>query len=117
WTANARTLDWQSNEYAAVGDGGYDLGARARQIRDDLKAKYHFAPDDMLAIQLDDHALLQGRWHDVLLDTLKRLGDKPELADLKKYTEDWNGRADPASVGYRLTRDFRREVIDTMLDG
>ena len=117
WTANARTLDWQSNEYAAVGDGGYDLGARARQIRDDLKAKDHFVPDDMLAIQLDDRALLMGHWHDVLLETLKRAGDRADLADLKKYTDDWNGHADPASVGYRLSRDFRREVIDTMLDG
>jgi len=117
WTANARTLDWQSPEYAAVGDGGYDLGARARQIRDDLKAKTQFAPDDMLAIQLDDRAVMMGHWHDVLIDTLAKAGDATELADMKKYTGDWNGRADPASVGYRLTRSFRTEVIDTMLDG
>ena len=117
WTANTRTLDWQSAEYAAVGDGGYDLGARARQIRDDLKDKQQFAPDDMLAIQLDDRALLMGHWHDVLLETLKKSADNGGLADMKKYTDDWSGHADPASVGYRLTRDFRREVIHTMLDG
>jgi penicillin amidase len=117
WTANARTLDWELPAYSVVGDGGYDLGARARQIRDDLKAKQQFAPDDMLAIQLDDRAVLMGRWRDVLIEILGKAGDAADLAALKKYTDDWNGRADPASVGYRLTHDFRREVIDTMLDG
>lgn len=117
WTANARTLDWQSPQYALIGDGGYDLGARARQIRDDLKAKDLFAPDDMLAIQLDDHAVMMGRWHDVLVNVLQKAADAPPGALLKKYTEDWDGRADPASVAYRVTREFRREVLDTILDG
>ena len=117
WTANARALDFDSAEFARVGDGGYDLGARARQIRDDLKAKDHFTPDDLLAVQLDDRAALLGHWHEVLDDSLKHAGEVAPLADMKKYTDDWNGRADPASVGYRLTHDYRREVIDTILDG
>ncbi len=57
-------MDWQSPDYAKLGDGDYDFGARARQIRDDLKAKTQFTPDDMLAIQLDDRALLMRNWHD-----------------------------------------------------
>ncbi|MDR3385694.1 MAG: penicillin acylase family protein [Rudaea sp.] len=117
WTANARTLDFESADFAKLGDGGYDLGARARQIRDDLKKKDHFAPDDMLATQLDDRAIFMTHWHDALLDVLKHAGDVPELAAMKRYTEDWNGRADPASVGYRLTRSFRLEVVDTIIDG
>ena len=117
WTANARTMDFESADFAKLGDGGYDLGARAHQIRDDLQAKDHFAPDDMLAIQLDDRAVFLTHWHDILLDTLKRAGDAPALADMKKYTDDWDGRADPASVGYRLTRGFRLEVVDTIMDG
>jgi penicillin amidase len=117
WTANARTMDFESADFAKLGDGGYDLGARARQIRDDLKAKDHFAPDDMLTIQLDDRALFLAHWHDVLLDTLKRAGDVPALAEMKKYTQDWSEHADPASVSYRLTRSFRLEVVDTILDG
>jgi penicillin amidase len=36
---------------------------------------------------------------------------------MKKYAEDWDGRADPDSVGYRLARAFRKEVSDTVLDG
>jgi len=117
WTANARTLDWESADYAKLGDGGYDLGARARQIRDDLAAKDQFTPDDMLTIQLDDRAVFLAHWHDVLLAVLKRTSDDPMLANMKKYADAWNGRADPASVGYRLTRNFRLEVVDTILDG
>jgi len=117
WTANARTLDWESADYAKLGDGGYDFGARARQIRDDLNAKTQFTPDDMLAIQLDDRALLLEHWHKNLLDVFKRAGDDAALTDVKTYTDDWDGRADPASVAYRLVRDYRQQVLDTVLDG
>ena len=117
WTANARTLDFESKDYANVGDGGVDLGARAMQIRDDLKAKEQFAPEDFLAIQLDDRAVFLNHWHDLLRDTLAHADASANLAEMKKYTDDWNGRADPASVGYRLTRSFRLEVIDAVLDG
>jgi len=117
WTANARTLDFDSVELRNLGDGGYDLGVRARQIRDDLKAKDHFSPDDALAIQLDDRALFMRNWHDLLVKTLAKAGDEPVLADMKKYAADWDERADPASVGYRLARTFRSEVTDTILDG
>lgn len=116
WTANGRTLDFESKDYATVGDGGVDLGARAMQIRDDLKAKDQFTPADFLAIQLDDRAVLLNHWHDLLRETLARANDAG-LAEMKKYTDDWNGRADPASVGYRLARAFRLEVIDSVLDG
>ncbi|MGH8040757.1 MAG: penicillin acylase family protein [Rudaea sp.] len=117
WTANARTLDWESPDYAKLGDGGYDFGARARQIRDDLKAKTQFTPDDMLAIQLDDRALLMQHWHDLLGKVLARAGDSAPFIAMKKYTNDWNDRADPASIGYRLAHYFRQETIDTVLDG
>lgn len=117
WTANARTLDFESADYAHLGDGGVDLGARARQIRDDLKAKTHFAPDDMLAIQLDDRALFMKHWHELLVGTLASMDDAPGLAAIKKAAADWDERADPKSVGYRLARVFRTEVTDTILDG
>jgi len=117
WTANARTLDFQGADFKKLGDGGYDLGARTRQIRDDLKAKEHFAPDDMLAIQLDDRALLMRHWHDLLVKTIAAAGSSAALADTSKYAADWNEHADPASVGYRFARTFRTEVMDTILDG
>jgi penicillin G amidase len=117
WTANQRILDFESADYARLGDSGYDLGARARQIRADLQAHDRFAPDDMLTIQLDDRALLLRTWRDLLIDVEKRAGDASPLVTAKKYVDDWNEHADPKSVGYRLTREFRREVIDTVMDG
>jgi penicillin amidase len=117
WTANSRTLDTAGADFAHMGDGGYDLGARQRQIRDDLQAKTEFAPDDLLAIELDDRAMLLGHWHEVLAGVLAAAGDDKKLADMKTLLAQWNGRADPGSVAYRLTHDYRKEVIDTVLDG
>jgi len=54
WTANNRVVD--SNELELLGDGGYALGARARQIRDGLLAGEHFSEADFLALQLDHRA-------------------------------------------------------------
>lgn len=115
-TANSRTLDFDDAAYARLGDGGFDLGARQQQIRDGLAAKERFAPADFLAVQLDDRALFLETWHRRLHDTLAK-ADAADLAEMKKYADDWNGRADPQSVGYRLTRAFRLEVIDTVLSG
>lgn len=117
WTANARTLDWQSAEYAKLGDGGYSFGARARQIRDDLQAKDQFSPDDMLTIQLDDRALLLDNWRTSLVKVVERAGEKSPLAQTKPYLEKWAGHADPSSVAYRIVRDYRQQVLDTVLDG
>lgn len=117
WTANARTMDWQSPEFAKLGDGGYDLGARARQIRQDLAAKQRFAPDDMLSIQLDDRAVLLEHWRGSLSRALGPATPKSPIAQAKEYLSHWNGHADPASVAYRLVHDYRNEVLDTVLDG
>ena len=46
WTANARVADGEALD--AIGDGGYDLGARARQIRDSLLAADEFSPSTCL---------------------------------------------------------------------
>ena len=110
WTANARVADAEALEI--IGDGGYDLGARASQIRDSLLAADEFAPVDMLAIQFDDRALFLARWRDVILDVLtdERVAGNPERADYRQLVRDWIPRAVPESVGYRLVRAFRLEV-------
>jgi penicillin amidase len=117
WTANARTLDFASADFARLGDGGFDLGARARAIRDDLLAKDRFTPDDMLAIQLDDRNRLFEHWHDLLKEVLKRAGDAAPYRDLYAQSAKWDGHATPTSVSYRIVREFRKEVLDTVLDG
>ncbi len=117
WTANQRVVDFQSGDYAHIGDGGYDLGARAQQIQTDLQAHEQFTPDDMLAIQLDDRALLMKPWHTLLDEAIKRAPAGSALAGAAKLAADWNDHASPASVGYRLAREYRREVMDTVMDG
>jgi penicillin amidase len=115
WTANARVVDGAM--LALIGDGGYDLGARAGQIRDDLRAKENFEPTDMLAIQLDDQAKFLARWRSLLLHLLspQRVFNHPERAAFRAAVADWDGRADVGSVGYRLVREFRSGVEDAAL--
>ena len=108
WTANQRMTEdpW----LAVLGDGGYDIGARARQIRDDLRAHDHFTARDMLAIQLDDRALFLERWKDLLAIELNRAPkSRPHDDTLKRRSPDWNGRASIDSVGVpRRARVARR---------
>ena len=51
WTANARVVN--GDMLAKLGDGNYEVGSRARIIRDRLTAKDRFAPSDLLDIQLE----------------------------------------------------------------
>ena len=110
WTANARVADAEALEI--IGDGGYDLGARARQIRDSLFASDEFTPADMLALQYDDRAVFLSRWRDVILGVLTddRIAGNAELTEYRNLVRDWIPRATPESVGYRLVRAFRLEV-------
>ena len=110
WTANARVTDAEALEI--VGDGGYDIGARARQIRDSLFAKETFVPKDMLAIQYDDRALFLTPWRELLLGVLtdEAIADDEQLAEYRRLVSDWVPRAVPQSTGYRLVRAFRLEV-------
>ncbi|HNP36983.1 MAG TPA: penicillin acylase family protein [Woeseiaceae bacterium] len=117
WTANARVVDGKALEI--IGDGGYDLAARAQQVRDDLLAKDIFSAIDMLAIQVDDRALFLGRWRDLLLDVLDAdtVGDDAALAEYRRLVENWVPRAVAESTGYRLVRAFRNEVRTRVWNG
>lgn len=117
WTANARVAD--GDALAIIGDGGYDLAARARQIRDGLFARDVFAPSDMLALQLDDRAVFLGRWRELLLDVLDEptVRQAPEFAEYRQLVADWVPRAAPESVGYRLVRSFRLAVRNRVFHG
>jgi penicillin amidase len=110
WTANARVVDAEALE--TIGDGGYDLGARAAQIRDSLLASATFVPADMLTIQYDDRAIFLSRWRDLILDVLEdsAIATDPRLAEYRSLVYEWVPRAVPESVGYRLVRAFRLEV-------
>jgi penicillin amidase len=99
-------------ELAKLGDAGYDRGARARQIRDDLRQLRSATPKDMLDIQLDDRAVFLERWHNQLLSTLSKPGalSNPARLEFRRRLDDWSGRAEVGSIAYRLVREYRAEV-------
>ncbi len=116
WTANARVVSGEL--LAKLGDGGYDLGARAQQIRDDLLATEGAREADMLRIQLDDRAVFLERWRKLLLDTLapEAVAAHARRGELRKYVDEWGGHASIDSVGFRAVRTFRRKVIAQVSD-
>ncbi len=114
WTANNRVIDGAPLE--RVGDAGYDLGARAQQIRDDLFARERFDERGLLAIQLDDRALFLQRWWQLLRDTSSR-DATPALRALADAASTWQGRASADSVSYRIVRAWRLAVTARIKDG
>jgi penicillin G amidase len=116
WTANARTVD--GDMLARLGEGGYDLGARARQIRDDLLAIEKATVEDMLSVQLDDRAVFLERWQRLLLETLdpQTIAQSAARAKLRLEVEGWGGRAAVDSVGYRVVRGFRLAVAELVFE-
>ncbi len=120
WTANNRLVGGGALE--KLGDGGYDEGARAGQIRDDLKALVasgrKAVPTDLLAIQLDDRAVFLARWKDLLLSVLtdEAVGQKKARGPLREAVRRWNGRAGTDSAAYRLVRAFRLRVTARTLE-
>lgn len=115
WTANARVVD-EGRHLDLLGDGGYDLGARQQQIRDDLRAKDHLGAADMLEIQLDDRAVFLDPWRKQLVRILEQAPANSQHDAVRKALEDWDGHASINSVGYRIVRGWRNEVKDTVLD-
>lgn len=116
WSANNRPVSGAS--YLKLGDGGYDDAARARQIRDDLSALTAPAtPRDLLAVQLDDRALLLDRWQKALLATLTpdAVAAHPDRAELRRLVAQWSGRASVDSVAYHLVRRWRDSVAGRVL--
>jgi penicillin amidase len=115
WTANNRQV---SDEMLAVlGDGGFDLGARAQQIRDDLLALSGATEEDMLAVQLDDRAVFLDRWRTLALDLLtdEAVADHPSRRSFRELVEStWTGRASIDSQAFRMVRAFRIETFESV---
>jgi len=108
WTANARVVS--DEMLKTVGHGGYDLGARARQIRDNLLALEDPDEKSMLAVQLDDRAVFLERWRRFLLDLLdgETVSKDPIRGEFRGLIETtWTGRASIDSQAFRLVRAFR----------
>lgn len=116
WTGNNRAVGGEN--YAKLGDSGYDDGARGGQIRDGLRALAtsgrKAAPNDLLAIQLDERALFLARWQKFLLEVLtdEAVAANPARAALREAVRGWNGHASIDSVAYRAVRSFRLRTAE-----
>lgn len=114
WNGNNRAVGGEA--YAKLGDGGYDEGQRARQIRDGLRALVESGrkatPADLLAVQLDHRAVFLERWQRFLLEILTDdvVAQKSARGELRELARQWSGRADVDSVAYRVVRSFRGHV-------
>ena len=116
WTANARVVG--GDMLNVLGYSNYEVGSRARIIRDRLMARDRFAPTDLLDIQLETSASFLARWRDVALRALTPAAvtahsGRTQFRELVERT--WDGHASASSPGYRLTRMFREEVSDAVI--
>ncbi len=118
WSGNQRQVGGDALE--RLGDAGYDDPERAAQIERALAALARPAePADLLAIQVDEHAEWALRWRELLVQTFDRAGDAaiatPARADFRRLITAWDGRAAADSVGYRLLRDWRSQLVPLTL--
>ena len=116
WNANSRMVG--GRDFNKLGDGGYDKGARARQIRDDLRQLRSASVKEMLDIQVDDRALFLERWYKQLLSVLSKPGalSTRDRVEFRRWVGDWSGRADARSIAYRLVRGYREEVAKRVFE-
>ncbi len=114
WSANARMVGGAA--YDILGNGGYAGPDRARAIHDDLFARDRFDEAGLLAVATDTRAHVLDPWQALLLQAIDAHSGGG-LARLRPYVADWGGRAEPASVGYRLVRDFRAGAIQRIYAG
>jgi penicillin amidase len=118
-TSNSRQL--QGARAALLGDGGFDLGARQHQLKDDLLALGPKADvRQVQAVALDDRAVYMARWRDRALKVLDAaaLDGHPRRAELRLLLASrWDGRASPGSVGYRIARGFQSSLYELLFDG
>jgi penicillin amidase len=112
WTANARVVS--GDMLAVMGEGNYPLGARAKQIRDDLFAKDKLSAQDLMDIQLDNRAVFLDRWQKLALTTLDDAFVRTDglLSEARTFIASWGGHAAVDSVGYRLVKAFRLATLD-----
>jgi penicillin amidase len=104
-----------------IGDGGFDLGARASQLRSNLEALGAVAGvEAVFGAALDDRALFAAPWRARALRALDAaaLAGHPQRAQFRRLLETgWDGRASVDSVGYRLARDFMWALHEQLLGG
>ncbi|MES2014911.1 MAG: penicillin acylase family protein [Pseudomonadota bacterium] len=107
-TANNRQLLGEGAQL--IGDGGFDIGARNKQVHDGLlalgaKADVH----GVYGVALDDRALFIAPWRERAIKALDSaaLKDHPQRATfLGLLQRGWTGHASVDAAGYWLARQF-----------
>ena len=116
WTANSRVVG--GDMYEKIGNGGYALGARSKQIRDSLFNQQAFDEQSLLKIGLDDEAVFLKRWQQFILSevlTARVIAQNNSFQQVKALLEeDLALRASTDSVSYRLVRNFRINIRDSV---
>ncbi|WP_348727760.1 penicillin acylase family protein [Rheinheimera texasensis] len=113
WTANARSVG--GDALAVLGNGGYDLGARGKQIRDRLFAQTQHDEKSLHGIQLDHEALFLQRWQQLLLQVLTpEFVAAQQLLQYRQWIETDSKAASRDAIGYSLLRAFRDKTLELM---
>ncbi|MBY0240408.1 MAG: penicillin acylase family protein [Burkholderiaceae bacterium] len=118
-TANSRQLQGAGAD--VLGDGGFDLGARARQVRDSVAALGAKTDEQgVYSVALDDRALFMATWRDRALALLDgpAIAGHPQRQQAKALLENsWSGRASVDSVGYRIARTYMWSLYENLYGG
>jgi penicillin amidase len=115
-TANSRQL--MGEDAGRIGDGGFDIGARNRQLAADLAALGPKAGvPAAFAVALDDRALFMVPWREralAVLDPAALAGNAQRAEFRRLLLASWDGRASVGSVGYRLARNYMWALQDLL---
>jgi penicillin amidase len=102
-----------------IGDGGFDLGARTRQVRDDLRALgARTTVPQVYAVGLDDRAVFMAGWRERAIKALtadegKAVAGHAQRAEaLRLLKDNWSGHASVDSAGYRIARGYMHALYD-----
>jgi penicillin amidase len=118
-SANSRQL--MGDGAARLGDGGFDIGARNRQLQANLAALGPRAGvPDAFKVALDDRALFIAPWRERALAVLdaRALAGHDQRAEFRRLLlRSWDGRASVDSVGFRLARNYMWALYELLFGG
>ena len=115
WSANSRHIG--GKQYELLGDGRYTAGMRAQQIQNRLREGTMFTEPSLLALQRDNRADYLDEWRPRLERTMNEasIASLVERHQVHKWFAEWDGHSNADSVGYRITRTFRKRTHELFL--
>ena len=109
--ANQRML---SDRYPYVIGHDFDHGYRAYRIHERLKEARNLSERDLLAIQLDSKAEFYRFYQDLALSLLDGNHD-PRLVRLRQDLREWDGLAEPESLGLAVLTEYRKLLLNAVI--